>query len=182
MRFIKTEIKDVILIEPKVLGDSRGFFMETFNDKLFRENGIAENFVQDNVSRSKQGTLRGLHYQLAPNAQGKLVRVTSGAVYDVAVDIRKNSPTFGKYIGIELSAENKKLLWIPPGFAHGFYVISEEAEFCYKCTAPYSPQSETGILWNDATIDINWPIIANKTILSDKDQNLPSFKNAQYFS
>jgi dTDP-4-dehydrorhamnose 3,5-epimerase len=181
MRFIETEIKDVLLMEPKVFGDARGFFMETFNEKLFQENGINVHFVQDNVSRSVKGTLRGLHYQKDPFAQGKLVRVNMGAVYDVAVDIRKNSPTFGQWVGVELTEENKKLLWIPPGFAHGFYVLSEKAEFCYKCTSYYTPQAEAGIMWNDSTIGIDWPIIENKVILSEKDQKLFSIEKAWHF-
>ena len=181
MRFIETEIKDIILVEPKVFGDARGFFMETFNEEIFRENGIMENFVQDNVSRSVQGTLRGLHYQLPPHAQGKLVRVTQGAVFDVAVDIRRSSPTFGKWVGVELSDENKQTLWIPPGFAHGFYVLTETAEFTYKCTSLYAPHAEAGIIWNDPDIGIEWPIVNDKIILSDKDRLLPGLGDAKIF-
>ena len=182
MRFIETELKDIILVGPKVFGDARGFFMETYNEKIFRENGINENFIQDNVSRSVSGTLRGLHYQLPPHAQGKLVRVTQGAVYDVAVDIRRSSPTFGKWVGVELSEENKQTLWIPPGFAHGFYVLTETAEFTYKCTSLYAPQAEAGIIWNDPAIGIKWPIVKDKIILSDKDQLLPGLGDAKIFS
>ena len=179
MRFIPTELKDVILIEPIVYADERGYFMESYNQKKFSENGISCNFVQDNMSRSVKGTLRGLHYQLNPHAQGKLIRVTLGSVFDVAVDIRKGSPTFAQWIGEELSAENKKSLYIPPGFAHGFYVLSDTAEFSYKCSAFYSPQSEAGLIWNDPTINIEWPLNSSNVILSDKDIKLPTIDNAE---
>lgn len=179
MEFIQTAIKDVILIKPRVFADQRGYFMETFHEKEFRQNGIEANFVQDNMSSSVQGTLRGLHYQLAPFAQGKLVRVTMGRVFDVAVDLRKQSPAFGQYVGVELSAENKFSMWVPPGFAHGFYVLSEKAEFIYKCTEFYNPASERGIIWNDLALNIQWPINENGIILSDKDQKFPLLAGAE---
>jgi dTDP-4-dehydrorhamnose 3,5-epimerase len=180
MNFIPTEIPDVILIEPRVFGDSRGYFMETYKEPLFVENGIPDKFVQDNLSSSVKGTLRGLHYQINPNAQGKLVRVLKGSVYDVAVDIRQGSPTFGKWIGVELSEENKLSFWIPPGFAHGFYVTSEMAEFTYKCTDVYTPDAERGIIWNDPDIGIEWPIDGGEVLLSDKDKKNPQLKDADY--
>lgn len=169
MKVIDTEIPDVKIIEPAVFGDERGFFMETWNQKIFEEKvtGKPTQFVQDNHSKSNRGILRGLHYQ-AENTQGKLVRVVSGEVFDVAVDIRKNSPTFGKWVGVYLSAENKRQLWIPEGFAHGFYVTSESAEFVYKCTNYYHPASEISIVWNDSDINIKWPLIS-EPILSQKD-------------
>ena len=180
MKFIPTEIPDVILIEPRVFGDNRGYFMETYKEPLFVENGISDTFVQDNVSSSVKGTLRGLHYQLNPNAQGKLVRVLKGSVYDVAVDIRKGSPTFGKWIGVELSEENKLSFWIPPGFAHGFYVTSDIAEFTYKCTDVYTPDAERGIIWNDPEIGIEWPIDGGEVLLSERDKQNPLLKDADY--
>jgi dTDP-4-dehydrorhamnose 3,5-epimerase len=179
MRFIPTELPDVIIIEPTVFADVRGFFMESYHQKVFHDNGIHDQFVQDNISRSVQGTLRGLHYQLNPYAQGKLVRVTRGAVYDVAVDLRRGSPQFGKWVGVELSEENKKSLYIPPGFAHSFYVLSEIAEFIYKCTTFYTPQAERGILWNDTDIAIQWPVVNSKVILSERDKALPLLKDAE---
>ncbi|MBL0455917.1 dTDP-4-dehydrorhamnose 3,5-epimerase [Aeromonas enteropelogenes] len=170
MKIIDTKIPDVKIIEPTVFGDERGFFMETWNKKRFEElvAGKPTTFVQDNHSKSKKGILRGLHYQ-TENIQGKLVRVISGEVYDVAVDIRKDSPTFGKWVGEYLSAENRRQLWIPEGFAHGFYVTSEDAEFVYKCTNYYAPEAEKSIIWNDPTLKINWPII-DGPILSNKDR------------
>ena len=177
MKFIKTDIEDLIIIEPTVFGDHRGFFIETFHEERFKDNGIDVKFVQDNHSRSKRGTLRGLHYQLAPFSQGKLVRCTLGSVYDVAVDLRKDSQTFGKSFGIELNEENKKLLFIPAGFAHGFYVNSEIADFQYKCTDLYKPEMERGILWDDPKLNINWP--KSEKILSDKDKNNPHFEDAE---
>ncbi|EEZ40496.1 dTDP-4-dehydrorhamnose 3,5-epimerase [Photobacterium damselae] len=169
MNVIETDIPDVKIIEPTVFGDERGFFMETWNQKKFEElvTGKPTQFVQDNHSKSKKGILRGLHYQ-TENTQGKLVRVVSGEVFDVAVDIRKNSPTFGKWVGVYLSAENKRQLWVPEGFAHGFYVTSDEAEFVYKCTDFYNPKAEHSILWNDLDIGIEWPL-DNAPVLSDKD-------------
>lgn len=158
MHKIPTEIPDVLLIEPKVFGDERGFFMETYSERVFAELGIHCRFVQDNHSRSRQGVLRGLHYQLG-KPQAKLVRVIRGTVFDVAVDIRRGSPTFGKWVGVELSEENKRTLFVPEGFAHGFYVLSEEAEFCYKCSDFYAPSEERGIIWNDPDIGIAWPLL-----------------------
>lgn len=182
MNIIDTSISDVKIIEPKVFGDNRGFFMETWRDSFFRENVCDKAFVQDNHSMSTQGVLRGLHYQLN-NPQGKLVRVISGEVFDVAVDIRKSSPTFGKYVGVVLSAENKRQFWIPEGFAHGFYVISKTAEFVYKCTNYYDPSSERSIKWNDSDIGIVWPLVQGvETNLSEKDNKGVSFSNAEYFA
>ncbi|MEZ9539108.1 dTDP-4-dehydrorhamnose 3,5-epimerase [Shewanella sp. 10N.286.51.B8] len=171
MKVINTSIPDVKIIEPSVFGDERGFFMETWNQKQFEElvTGTPTQFVQDNHSKSKKGILRGLHYQ-TENTQGKLVRVVSGEVFDVAVDIRKGSPTFGQWVGEYLSAENKRQLWVPKGFAHGFYVTSDEAEFVYKCTDYYHPKSEVSIAWNDTDIGIVWPSNI-KPLLSDKDFN-----------
>ncbi|WP_348821086.1 dTDP-4-dehydrorhamnose 3,5-epimerase [Escherichia coli] len=169
MNVIKTEIPDVLIFEPKVFGDERGFFMESFNQKVFEEAvGRKVEFVQDNHSKSSKGVLRGLHYQLKPYAQGKLVRCVVGEVFDVAVDIRKSSPTFGKWVGVNLSAENKRQLWIPEGFAHGFLVLSEIAEFVYKTTNYYHPESEGCIKWDDSFLMIDWP---NKPIaISEKDK------------
>lgn len=171
MKIIDTKIPDVKIIEPDVFGDERGFFMETWNQKEFEEKVTRKPtaFVQDNHSKSKKGILRGLHYQ-TENTQGKLVRVISGEVFDVAVDIRKNSPTFGQWVGEYLSAENKRQLWVPEGFAHGFYVISESAEFVYKCTDFYNPKAEVSIAWNDPTLKIRWPIDSSDApLLSEKD-------------
>ncbi|MHA8113302.1 dTDP-4-dehydrorhamnose 3,5-epimerase [Kosakonia cowanii] len=169
MNVIKTDIPDVLIFEPKVFGDDRGFFFESFSQKVFEEAvGRKVEFVQDNHSKSSKGVLRGLHYQLEPYAQGKLVRCVVGEVFDVAVDIRKDSPTFAKWVGVNLSAENKRQLWIPEGFAHGFLVLSETAEFVYKTTNYYHPESDRGIVWNDPIIDISWPNI-NPLLLSDKD-------------
>ncbi|MGL4433065.1 MAG: dTDP-4-dehydrorhamnose 3,5-epimerase [Plesiomonas shigelloides] len=169
MNVIKTAIPDVLIFEPKVFGDERGYFFESFNHKLFEEAvGHSVSFVQDNHSKSKKRILRGLHYQ-TENIQGKLVRVVSGEVFDVAVDIRKNSPTFGKWIGVYLSAENKRQLWLPKGFAHGFYVTSEEAEFVYKCTDYYNPNAECSIVWDDVTLAIAWPT-SEEPLLSNKDK------------
>ncbi|TVU75450.1 dTDP-4-dehydrorhamnose 3,5-epimerase [Vibrio tasmaniensis] len=170
MKVIDTRIPDVKIIEPSVFGDERGFFMETWNQKQFEElvTGKPTQFVQDNHSKSKQGILRGLHYQ-TENTQGKLVRVVSGEVFDVAVDIREDSPTFGQWVGEYLSAENKRQLWVPEGFAHGFYVVSDEAEFVYKCTDYYTPKAEQSILWNDATLKVEWPL-TDLPILSMKDE------------
>jgi dTDP-4-dehydrorhamnose 3,5-epimerase len=177
MKFIQTDIEDLIIIEPTVFGDHRGFFIETYHQDRFKENGINETFVQDNHSRSKRGTLRGLHYQLAPYSQGKLVRCTFGSVYDVAVDLRKDSPSFGKSFGIELNEENKKILYVPPGFAHGFYVMSEIADFQYNCTNLYKPEMERGISWNDPKLSIDWP--SGEKILSEKDHKNPPFASAE---
>jgi len=171
MKVIETKIPDVKIIEPDVFGDERGFFMETWNQKEFEEKvtGKKTVFVQDNHSKSNKGILRGLHYQ-TEKTQGKLVRVISGEVFDVVVDIRKYSPTFGQWVGEYLSAENKRQLWVPKGFAHGFYVISEYAEFVYKCTDYYDPSSEISIAWNDVELAIKWPLLDNESpILSHKD-------------
>ncbi|QRK80799.1 dTDP-4-dehydrorhamnose 3,5-epimerase [Shewanella sp. LZH-2] len=170
MKIIDTKIPDVKIIEPKIFGDERGFFMETWNQRQFEELVTGKNtqFVQDNHSKSKKGILRGLHYQTM-NTQGKLIRVVSGVVFDVAVDIRKNSPTFGKWIGEYLSAENKRQLWIPEGFAHGFYVLSDEADFLYKCTDYYNPSCEVSIKWDDLDIGIEWPM-KGVPVLSNKDR------------
>lgn len=171
MKIIDTNIPDVKIIEPKVFGDERGFFFESFNQAKFEEAvGHSVNFVQDNHSRSVKGVLRGLHYQLAPYAQAKLVRCTLGEVFDVAVDIRQHSLTFGQWVGVHLSAENKRQLWIPEGFAHGFLTLSDEAEFLYKTTNYYAPLFERCIVWNDKTININWPLALNEVQLSAKDQ------------
>lgn len=170
MKITPLEIPELILIEPKVFGDERGYFFESFNQKAFKEGtGLDVEFVQDNHSRSLRGILRGLHYQLPPQAQGKLVRVISGAVFDVAVDIRKQSPTFGKWVGVELSADNHKQLWIPPGFAHGFVVLSESADFLYKTTAYYAPELERCIQWDDPEIAIKWPVDRAEVRTSVKD-------------
>lgn len=171
MKVIDTRIPDVKIIEPSVFGDERGFFMETWNQKQFEElvTGKPTQFVQDNHSKSKKGILRGLHYQ-TENTQGKLVRVVSGEVFDVAVDIRKGSPTFGQWVGEYLSAENKRQLWIPEGFAHGFYVTSDEAEFVYKCTDYYNPKAEISIAWDDCTLRVDWPV-TSPVKLSDKDRS-----------
>ncbi|WP_337127624.1 dTDP-4-dehydrorhamnose 3,5-epimerase [Proteus terrae] len=170
MNIIKTEIPDVLILEPKVFGDHRGFFYESFNQKIFEEVvGYPVSFVQDNHSKSSKGVLRGLHYQKAPHAQGKLVRCVYGEVFDVAVDIRPESKTYGKWISAILSATNKRQLWIPEGFAHGFLVLSEEAEFIYKTTNFYHQQSESNIIWDDPDLNINWPI-KDSLILSEKDK------------
>jgi dTDP-4-dehydrorhamnose 3,5-epimerase len=179
MLFQPTAIKDVVLIQPTVITDSRGYFMETFQKKVYFDNGIQVEFVQDNTSRSVLGTLRGLHYQLEPFAQAKLVRVFRGHVYDVAVDLRKGSVTFGQWVGAELSEENKHSLFIPAGFAHGFYVLSDIAEFTYKCSHYYNKSAERGILWNDPEINIQWPLQHDQVKLSDKDKILPLLKHAE---
>lgn len=181
MQFTPTRIPEVILIKPDVFGDERGYFMETWQRKKFAEAGIDYDFVQDNHSRSVQGTLRGLHYQLPPHAQGKLVRVTVGEVFDVAVDIRKASPTFGLCIGEYLSAENKHMLWVPPGFAHGFYTISEVAELQYKCSNFYVPEAERCIRWDTRELKINWPL-EGPPRLSEKDLQGQTINEAECFS
>lgn len=180
MKFTPLDIPDVILIEPKVFGDDRGYFFESFNSDAFNT-AIGRNvsFLQDNHSESSKNVLRGLHYQLAPKAQGKLVRVTKGEVFDVAVDIRPSSPTFGKWVGERLSAENRKQIWIPEGFAHGFLTLSDTAEFLYKTTDYYAPELERCIIWNDEALGINWPLIEGAPpILSEKDKTAKFFKDS----
>ena len=182
MKFTPTAIPEVLLIEPKVFGDSRGFFMETWQQKEFNEQVSEYSFVQDNHSKSSKGILRGLHYQLQ-QSQGKLVRVVQGSVFDVAVDMRKSSPTFGQWVGYELSAENNRMLWVPPGFAHGFYVMSDTAEFVYKCTDYYAPEFERSLAWDDPTVGIEWPIESGETpLLSEKDANGDLLGDADTFS
>ena len=181
MQVTPTAIPDVLIFEPTVFGDSRGFFMESFNQKVFDEAvGQHVDFVQDNHSRSSKGVLRGLHYQIQ-HPQGKLVRVASGAVFDVAVDIRRSSRTFGKWVGAELSAENRRQLWLPAGFAHGFLVLSETADFLYKTTDFYAPEYERSILWNDPAIAIEWPIPASIPVLSSKDAQGKLLNEAEVF-
>ena len=181
MKFIKTEIPDLLVIEPKVFGDSRGFFMETFRADLFQAQGITVEFVQDNHSGSRAGTLRGLHYQIQ-QAQGKLLRCTAGEVFDVAVDIRRSSPHFGKWVGVRLSAENKRQFWVPAGFAHGFYVLSEWAELQYKATDYYAPQHDRAIRWDDPAIGIEWPLLPGADlILSEKDRNAALLDQAELY-
>ena len=180
MKFTPTRIPDVILVEPDVFGDDRGFFMETWHAGKFTAGGITAEFVQDNHSRSGQGILRGLHYQIK-KPQGKLVRVLSGEVFDVAVDLRKNSATLGHWVGMYLSGVNKKMLWVPPGFAHGFYVISPQADFFYKCTDFYAPELERAIRWDDPDLAIDWPLIDGKIpFLAPKDAAASSFQDAEY--
>lgn len=180
MKITATAIPDVLLFEPPVFGDERGYFLETFRESHFKEQGIELSFVQDNQSKSGQGILRGLHYQLK-FPQGKLVRVLSGEIFDVAVDIRKSSPTFGQWVGETLSAENKKQLWVPPGFAHGFYVSSESAEISYKCTEYYHPEDDHSLLWNDAELNISWPLVTPQPQLSDKDRTAKTLATAALF-
>lgn len=181
MEIIASNIHDVLEIRPTVHGDERGFFIETWNAKTFAEAGLEFNFVQDNHSLSHQGTLRGLHYQIK-QPQGKLVRATLGSVFDVAVDLRKSSPTFGQWAGCTLSAEQKNMFWIPPGFAHGFYVLSETAEFQYKCTDFYAPEHDRTLAWNDPTVGIDWPLIDNKApLLSAKDQTGQLLVDAEHY-
>lgn len=183
-QFRQLAIPEVILVEPKILGDQRGFFMETYQFETFADNGITPRFVQDNHSRSTKGVLRGLHYQKDPFAQGKLLKVVIGEIFDVAVDIRQGSPTFGQWVGELLSAENGRLLYVPPGFAHGFCVLSETADLIYKATNYYKPETDRGIIWNDPKIGIEWPIM--EPILSAKDKQLPTLAEAdinyRYFS
>lgn len=175
--FKKTEIEGVYIIEPKVFGDDRGYFMETYKDSDFKEAGLDYEFVQDNQSKSRKGVLRGLHYQ-KQFPQAKLVRVISGEVFDVAVDLRKGSPTYGKWVGVILSSENKKMFMIPRGFAHGFVVLSETAEFVYKCDEVYHPEDEGGIMWNDPDIGVAWPY-EEEPLLSEKDKKHPPLKESK---
>lgn len=181
MQFEKLAIPEVVLFTPKVFGDERGFFFESFNQNVFEQaTGTAPAFVQDNHSKSVRGVLRGLHYQLSPHAQGKLVRVAQGAVFDVAVDIRRSSPTFGRWVGALLSADNKRQLWIPPGFAHGFVTLSDKAEFLYKTTDFYAPSAERAIIWNDPTIGVDWGY-DDTPVLSGKDQQALPLAQAEVF-
>ncbi|MBA3836391.1 MAG: dTDP-4-dehydrorhamnose 3,5-epimerase [Zymomonas sp.] len=168
MNIIETALPGVLIIEPRVFGDARGFFMETWNAGSFAAAGLDLTFVQDNHSRSQKGVLRGLHFQ-NPGPQGKLVRVTNGAVFDVAVDLRASSPTFGKWVGVELSAANKRMFWVPEGFAHGFLTLEDDTDFLYKCTAPYAPQSEHTLAWDDPAVGIEWPKLSMAPIISEKD-------------
>ncbi|HSI52480.1 MAG: dTDP-4-dehydrorhamnose 3,5-epimerase [Ramlibacter sp.] len=183
LKVIPTSLPEVLIIEPRVFGDERGFFMESFNQSAFEKaTGVTANFVQDNHSRSAHGVLRGLHYQIR-QAQGKLVRVTSGRVFDVAVDMRRSSPRFGQWAGVELSAENKRQLWVPPGFAHGFVVLSDSADFLYKTTDYYAPEFERAVAWNDPRIAIAWPLdqLTQAPALSGKDAAAPQWDNAEFF-
>jgi len=173
MKVTATDLAGVKLIEPKVFGDDRGFFMESWNARAFAQAGIDATFVQDNHSRSRKGVLRGLHFQRAPHAQGKLVRVVVGAVFDVAVDIRRDSPSFGRWVGHELSATNHRQLWVPPGFAHGFVVLSDSADFLYKTTDYYAPQAEGAVRWDDPAIGIDWPRLDVPLSLAAKDRDAP---------
>lgn len=179
MPIIQTDFPGLIIFEPTVIKDSRGYFFESYSERVFHEAGIDTRFVQDNQSKSSYGVIRGLHYQLNPHAQTKLVRVLSGSIHDVAVDIRRGSPTYGSFFSIELSADNHKQLLIPKGFAHGFSVLSETAEVMYKCDAFYNKESEAGIAYNDAALNIDWQIPANKAIISDKDQHQPLLVNCK---
>ena len=176
-KFIETDIKDVYIIEPKVYGDNRGYFLETYKEESFKQAGLEYIFVQDNESKSKKGVLRGLHFQKT-YPQAKLVRVSEGEVFDVAVDLRKDSPTYGKWVGVILSAENKKQFMIPRGFAHGFVVLSETATFCYKCDELYHPEDEGGIMYNDEDINIVWPF-EGEVLLSEKDKKHPTLKESK---
>ncbi|MGZ5255257.1 MAG: dTDP-4-dehydrorhamnose 3,5-epimerase [Flavitalea sp.] len=182
MPFLKTDINGLLVFEPRVFEDSRGYFYEAYNEQTFNEAGVNCQFIQDNQSKSFYGVIRGLHYQLAPFAQTKLVRVLEGRIIDVAVDIRKGSPTFGKHLAVELSADNKKQLFLPAGFAHGFSVLSETAIVLYKCDAFYSRENERGIRFDDAALNINWMIDPSRAIVSDKDLELPAFdKDLDHF-
>jgi len=180
MQVRATAIPEVVVVEPKVFGDERGFFMESWNAQAFAQAGIDAMFVQDNHSRSRRGVLRGLHYQIR-EAQGKLVRVVAGEVYDVAVDLRRSSPTFGRAVGERLSAENKRMMWIPPGFAHGFLVLSEIADFLYKATAYYAPEHERAIRWDDPQLAIDWPLTGAAPTVSAKDAAAPFLAQAETY-
>lgn len=180
MRLLTTALPEVLLMEPTVHGDHRGFFMETFRSSVFAAAGLPEIFVQDNHSRSSEGTLRGLHYQIQ-KAQGKLVRAVVGEIFDVAVDMRRSSPNFGKWVGVTLSAENKRSLWVPPGFAHGFLVTSPIAEVIYKCTTYYAPEYDRNVLWSDPDINIVWPQ-TREILLSEKDRLAPLLKDADTYA
>ena len=182
MKIIPTELPEVLLIEPRVFGDARGFFLESWNQQAFDQAvGHEVRFVQDNHSRSARGVLRGLHYQRPPHAQGKLVRVTQGRVFDVAVDIRRDSPRFGRWTGTELSSDNHRQLWIPPGFAHGFLVLSESADFLYKTTDYYAPATEAGLAWDDPEVGIEWALDGLTPLLADKDRQAPGLQQTPGF-
>jgi len=182
MKVTATALPEVLIIEPRVFGDARGFFTESWSEKVFNEAvGQPVRFVQDNHSRSARGVLRGLHFQLPPHAQGKLVRCVSGAVFDVAVDLRRSSPNFGRWEGVELSADNHRQLWVPPGFAHGFLVLSETADFLYKTTDTYAPQAEGAVRWDDPAIGIQWPELGMAPLLAEKDLKAPLLKDAKHF-
>ena len=182
MKITPTALPELLILEPRVFGDARGFFTESWNEQAFNKAvGYEVRFVQDNHSRSARGVLRGLHYQLAPHTQGKLVRVVSGAVFDVAVDLRKSSPNFGRWEGVELSADNNRQLWVPPGFAHGFLVLTETADFLYKTTDYYAPQAEGCVRWNDPAIGIVWPDVGAAPMLADKDAEAPMLADAKHF-
>lgn len=182
MNVIATALPEVLILEPKVFGDHRGFFLESWAEPTFNAAvGQDVRFVQDNHSRSARGVLRGLHFQLPPHAQGKLVRCTAGAVFDVAVDMRRDSPRFGRWVGVELSADNHRQLWIPPGFAHGFLVLSDTADFLYKTTELYAPQAEGAVRWNDPAIGIEWPDLGLEFKLADKDAQAPLLADAKTF-
>ena len=182
MQIIDTALDEVKILEPRVFGDERGFFLESWNQQLFADNNLPTHFVQDNHSRSQQGVLRGLHYQIK-NPQGKLVRVTRGEVFDVAVDMRKSSPQFGQWVGVSLSESNHRQLWVPAGFAHGFYVVSESADFQYKCTDYYSPDHERSLLWNDPAVGVEWPIIdGTEPVLAAKDAAGLAFAQCDSFA
>lgn len=181
MNVIQTEIEGVLILEPKVFGDARGYFFESWNQEVYEKNGIKANFVQDNESKSRFGVLRGLHFQAPPYTQAKLVRVIQGGVLDVAVDIRRGSPTFGKHVAVELSGENKRQLFVPRGFAHGFAVLTDEVLFAYKCDNRYMPSHERGIAWNDPALGINWRVDAESFILSGKDAKNPFLADAEVF-
>ncbi|MEL7587362.1 MAG: dTDP-4-dehydrorhamnose 3,5-epimerase [Prolixibacteraceae bacterium] len=178
MKIEKTPIEGLLIIEPRIFEDERGYFMESFHQERYREAGIFVDFIQDNESRSSRGVIRGLHYQLSPYSQGKLVRVIEGAVFDIALDLRPKSLTFGKWFGIELSARNKKQFYVPRGFAHGFSVLSETAIFSYKCDHYYQPEAERGILYNDPELGIDWRIPDNEAVVSDKDKKNALFRDA----
>jgi len=180
MRFLPTALPGVILIEPEVYGDERGFFMESWNERAFAEAGIDARFVQDNHSRSARGVLRGIHYQLT-RPQGKLVRVTAGSVYDIAVDLRRSSPTFGQWLGMVLSAENRRILWVPPGFGHGFLTLSDETDFLYKCSDFYAPEDERSIAWNDPDLAIDWPLGDMIPMLSARDRAGKALADAEVY-
>ena len=181
MKIVPTAIPGPVIIEPRVFGDERGFFMETWNAEVFGKAKLDHAFVQDNHSRSQKGVLRGLHFQ-NPGPQGKLVRVTRGAVFDVAVDLRWSSPHFGKWVGVELSAQNQKMFWVPEGFAHGFLTLEDDTDFLYKCTAPYAPQHAHTLMWNDPAVAIEWPMAGLEPIISDKDARGLSLANVPVFA